>query len=64
MLQSVLFRVMNTSLCGHHATLVFIEKMWTLEKVCLRAPKSVYLALCRVTVYCCGNRMFSTEYST
>jgi len=28
-------------LLGNHATLVFIEKMGDLEKLCLRAPKSL-----------------------
>jgi len=28
-------------LCGHHATLVCIEKMGALEKLCLRAPTSL-----------------------
>jgi len=28
-------------LWGHHAILVYIEKMGALEKLCLRAPKSL-----------------------
>jgi len=31
---------MNTSFWGHHATLVFVEKMGALEKLCLRALKA------------------------
>jgi len=27
-------------LWGHHATLVYIEKMGAIEKVCLRGPRS------------------------
>jgi len=42
MLQSMLFRVMNTSIMGTPWDIVFfIEKMDTLEQLCLRAHKSL-----------------------
>jgi len=41
MLQSVLFRVMNTSVMGTPYDIFFIEKIGALEKLCLRAPENL-----------------------
>jgi len=47
MLQSVLFRVMNTSIMGIPYDIGFYSKDGTLEKLCLKASKSL-IWHCRV----------------